>query len=387
MFKYNINNSKTYQSIIKKKNIIISFLTIMLYIFFSAGNTSMPVEDLSIIAGIGADLNNSSSGSVDYSVPISVYNYTGTPIIYNFLHIGVGKTIGETRSDRQLKDDKMFLVGLEKVLIFSEDFAEFGIRPMIDILFKNPNVNDTSIGFVSKVKSEDILNLQIQGFPTSSDYIQGIITHGNKLNFLSDNYKLIDMFVRMDSEGRNIVLPYVEIKDNLPQITGFALFDKDKMIRKIGIQDARYMNMLRENNVIGILSIQKSPKEYIDFSGTSKRKVKCEKINEKYSFTVDLSITGNVVSNSLYINMYSDSNIKKKFEDDMAKSTEENCKGFIEKMQSEYNLDVLELGRIAAATFGRGTGINWNEVICNPDLTNIKVNVVVNVDNMGRGDY
>jgi hypothetical protein len=50
-------------------------------------------------------------------------------------------------------------------------------------------------------------------------------------------------------------------------------------------------------------------------------------------------------------------------------------------------VDVFELGRVAAANFGRGTGTDWNEVICNVDLTNIKVNVNVKVDNMVRGDY
>jgi hypothetical protein len=63
------------------------------------------------------------------------------------------------------------------------------------------------------------------------------------------------------------------------------------------------------------------------------------------------------------------------------------CMDFIGKMQSQYKIDVLELGRVAAANFGRGTGTDWNEVICNVDLTNIKVNVNVKVDNMGRGDY
>jgi len=60
---------------------------------------------------------------------------------------------------------------------------------------------------------------------------------------------------------------------------------------------------------------------------------------------------------------------------------------FIEKMQSEYKIDAIELGKIAAATFGRHSGTNWNEVICNSDLTNINVKVKVKVDTMGRGDY
>jgi spore germination protein len=165
------------------------------------------------------------------------------------------------------------------------------------------------------------------------------------------------------------------------------LFNKDKMLMKLGMKETKPLNLLRENNVRGNLSIQKSPNEYIDFYCTSKRKVKCKKINNKYNFTIDLSILGNVVTNNLYPNMNNDSKVKEKFEEDMGAATEKMCMDFIGKMQSEYKIDVLELGRVAAAKFGRGTGTNWNEVICNVDLTNIKVNVKVKVDNMGRGDY
>jgi len=100
-----------------------------------------------------------------------------------------------------------------------------------------------------------------------------------------------------------------------------------------------------------------------------------------------LSLIGNVISNSLYINMHDDTKVKEKFQEDMAKAIEESCMAFIKTMQSEYKIDVLELGRVAAAIFGRGTGTNWNEIICNSDLTNIKVTVKVKVDTMGRGDY
>ena len=60
---------------------------------------------------------------------------------------------------------------------------------------------------------------------------------------------------------------------------------------------------------------------------------------------------------------------------------------FIEKMQSQYKIDVLDLGQVAVATYGRGTGTDWNEVVSNFDLSDIIVNVKVKVDNMGRGDY
>jgi Ger(x)C family germination protein len=387
MFKYNINNSKTYKSILKKKNIIIFLFSIVVYVYLSSGITFVPVEELGIIAGMGIDITNTSSEAVEYSVPLSVYNYTEGSITYNLIQTGTATTIGNAQENRQLKFNKKFIIGLEKVVVLGEALASYSILPRIDIFFTSPNVNDTAFTIVCKGKSEDLLNLSIKGYPTSSDYIEGMLSHAIDLNFFSDNYSVMDVYVRVDAEGRNLVLPYIEVEDNKPAITGLALFKKDKMLMKLGMKETKSLNLLREDNVQGNLSIQKNSTDYIDFHCTSKRKVKCNKINGKYNFTIDLSIIGNVITNSLYDNMNNDSKVKEKFEKDMAKATEKMCMDFIGKMQSEYKIDVLDLGRVAAATYGRGTGTDWNEVVSNVDLANIKVNVKVKVDNMGRGDY
>ena len=387
MFKYNINNNKTYKSILKKKNIVILLFSIVLYVYLASGLTYVPVEELGIIAGMGIDLNNTSSEAVEFSIPLSVYNYTEGSLTYNLVHNGKATTIGNAQEDRQLKFNKKFIIGLEKVVVLGDSLAAYSILPRLDIFFTSPNINDTAFTIVCKGKSEDLLNLSIKGYPTSSDYIEGMLSHAVDLNFFSNNYRVMDIYVRVDAEGRNLVLPYIEVEDNKPVITGLALFKKDKMLMKLGMKETKPLNLLREDNVRGNLSLQKSPTEYIDFHCTSKRKVKCKKTNGKYNFTIDLSIIGNVISNSLYDNMSSDSKVKEKFEKDMAKATEKMCMDFIGKMQSDYKIDVLDLGRVAAATYGRGTKTDWNEVVCNVDLTDIKVNVKVKVDNMGRGDY
>ena len=53
-------------------------------------------------------------------------------------------------------------------------------------------------------------------------------------------------------------------------------------------------------------------------------------------------------------------------------------------MKNEYKVDCLQLGWVAAAKYGRDTGVDWDEVVSNSD---IKVNVKVNVDKVGRGQY
>ncbi len=53
-------------------------------------------------------------------------------------------------------------------------------------------------------------------------------------------------------------------------------------------------------------------------------------------------------------------------------------------MKYEYKIDCLELGRVAAAKYGREKNNNWDDIVCNSE---IKVNVMAKIDRMGRGDY
>ena len=76
--------------------------------------------------------------------------------------------------------------------------------------------------------------------------------------------------------------------------------------------------------------------------------------------------------------------VTEKFEEDMAKQVKETCTGFLEKMKYGYKVDCLQLGWVAAAKYGRDTGVDWDEVISNSE---IKVNVKVQVDKVGRGQY
>ncbi len=117
---------------------------------------------------------------------------------------------------------------------------------------------------------------------------------------------------------------------------------------------------------------------------TSKRKVKCYKEGNKYRFIINLDIEGELVSNGLYKDVTSDAKELKKYEEDMKNNLEKQCNDSINKIKYEYKVDVLDLGRNAVAKYGRGTGVDWNTIICDSD---IKVNVKFKVNTEGRGDY
>jgi Ger(x)C family germination protein len=367
-----------------KKTLYLLIFTLFMYMFFKTNNTFVPIENIDIAPGVAVDVEERSDGNINYVLPISVYQFREDEGILLKIHPAEGKTVGDARQDRQLSQNKKFLLGLEQVFILGERFAKIGVNPWVEIVFANPNLNDTAYLTVTNEDVTKLLRMDIEGGANPSEYISEMLKSSKEFNFFSNNYKMMDMFIRIGSEGRNFVLPYTEIVNGNPKITGMAIFKGDKMVDKISIEDARAMNMMRENNVRGLMTIYKNEKKSIDFYGTSKRKVKCEKVDDKYKFYINIDYTGDIISNTINPEIRDNPKAIKEFEEEMAKQAEKECYDFIDKMKNELKTDCLELGMYAVAKTGRHTGIDWNEVVVNSE---IEVKVKVKVDRQGRGIF
>ena len=68
----------------------------------------------------------------------------------------------------------------------------------------------------------------------------------------------------------------------------------------------------------------------------------------------------------------------------MENSVKKMCTEYINKAKNEYKTDILELGRVAAAKYGRQVGVDWSKVVSE---SNIEVDVKVTVKDEGRGAY
>ncbi|MBU3158728.1 Ger(x)C family spore germination protein [Clostridium frigoris] len=368
-----------------KKKYFIIIIGIIIYTFIMMGQDRVPIEEVVTINGIGYDIEKKGQNIIEYSVPINTNVYKGSGKQANLLFTEQGRNLGEVTQKRQEKMNKRFIQGQERVVLISEDYARYGLKTLIDDRFRNPETNDDAYMVVCKGRAEDYLKYKKKGYNNSSDYIGGIIEAYGNYSFFSNNYKLIDAYVRIGAEGRSLTLPYIEITNAGIEITGMAIFKEDKMVKVLDIQKSKILNLLKNDDVHGIITLQKSPKEYIDFDAkTGKRKVKCYKQGDKYSFIIDLTFTGTITNNEMYAGMLKDIKQKKKFEKDMGKEMEKQGYDFIKIMKSDYKVDCISLGKEAAAKYGRQKIIDWNEVVSNAD---IKVNVKVNADLQGRGDY
>jgi len=371
----------------RKYKIIISVLgIIIMLVLFTSKQSYKPIEELDIANSLGWDIEKDVNGDVLYSIPINVFVYKDYKQSGTVVHSGTGRNISETRTDRQRKSNKTFLLGSEIVNIISEDMAKHGLEFMTNILFSNPTINDNSISVVCQGKAQDIMKFQSKEYSSAGEYLEGLIVNMQNYSFFSDNYNAIDIYTRQKAEGRNICLPYVVINNCSLQIDGMAIFKGEKMIGKLNMKDTVLLNILKENDVKGALSLTESSNNSISFEGISKRKVKCSKNEEtgQYEFSININISGTVTANTLYKDIATDPKVQKQFTEDLEKDIESRCYCFIDRMQNEYKTDLLELGRNAAAKYGRNKGENWNEIVSN---SNIKVNVEVKINLLNRGQY
>lgn len=367
---------------LKNKFVIIMVILILMWDFI--GTKGQLVEDLAIPISIGYDLLKKSEEDVKYSVPVEMHVSDPSGSMTSQVIAGEAKNIGGTRGDRQLKSNKKFLLGLEKVLIVSEEQAFYGIKNILDILTNNSNINDKALFIVCKGKAEDVLKDKVKGYANSGEYIAQLIKNAGYYNFFTGENNLINAMVRIDAEGRSFATPYIELKKNGSEITGLALFEGDKMVAKTNLQEAKIINLLRDKTGKGMLTIQKNNREYVNYYAKSKRKVKCYKEGEKYKFIIDIDLNGTIESNELYKNINNDIEVEKKFIEDMENSTKKMCEDFLQKSKSKWNTDFIGLGKFAVAKYGRHSGVDWNRVVPQSD---IYVNVKVKVETQGRGDY
>ncbi|MGH4120495.1 Ger(x)C family spore germination protein [Clostridium sp.] len=368
-----------------KKKYFIIIIGVFIYVFIMIGQERVAIEAVATISGIGYDIERKGEDIIEYSIPINTNVYKSSGTQENVLFNDKGQNLGEIIQKRQQKMDKKFVQGQEQIILISEGYARYGLETLIEDRFRNPETNSKAYMAVCKGKAEDFLKYNKKGYSNASEYMSGLIEFYSNYSFFSNNYKIMDAYVRIGAEGRSLTLPYIELTEEGIEITGMAIFKDDKMVHLADIHKSKILNILKNDNVRGILSLQKSSKEYIDFDAASKkRKVKCYKQGEKYSFNIYLTFTGAVTNNEMYADMKADINKKKEFEKDMEKSIEKQCDEFIKTMKSDYKVDCLSLGREAAAKYGRQKMTDWNKVVSNAE---IKVYVVVNADLQGRGDY
>lgn len=328
-----------------KKFLIYIFLINSALVFSSCYKSMASIDKLAVIVGIGHD--SISDTLTPFSSTVETLTFKGNKEIHSKTIENVGSTAYNIVNNRQSKTSRKTLYATELSYIIGEKRAYTGIEDILNAILKNDLRNEKSYVAVTEGLAKDLLSIESKESVSMSEEIASLIKSMKFANFFSNDYEVIDMLKFYNSKGRQIIIPYIKIINNDPYIDGLAIFEDDKMKFHTDLTESKYINILRNSKCQGYLSYK------VD-NNTKYAEIKClsrcsdhlsKDSNDKIIHNINIRITGEILINST---SYSITDLQSLF----AESLKNDLENEINKIKKIYQLDCLDFGRKAYASFG-----------------------------------
>ncbi|MDP4127274.1 MAG: Ger(x)C family spore germination protein [Bacillota bacterium] len=288
------------------KRILLIVLGCLLLIPTAGCWSERELEKLAVVSIIGYDkitvdgqkqyqvtdriLNPSSSKSADTSTPTEDILLTGT-----------GSTIQETSREATLNTPRQPYFGQTEAVIVGEDLAKEGLKQMIELLGRYPEIRLRTYLMVAKGTAYDVLNSKPEMNETLSREILDMAD--NKKLGISYNQDLSQYFQNLTSDDREAVCGVIE-KTKSPtsdedriKLVGLAAFKDDKLIGYLNVEETIGYRLIGNNFKNGRtpIAVHRSDKEMFTYLlRSSKCKIIPEVQTNSIHFKIMIETTGDV---------------------------------------------------------------------------------------------
>ena len=215
------------------------FLFMVSITVFLAGCSNQRIIDrVQIIQVLGYDIHNDKvKGTVIYPT----YEEPGVTVLHTL--DTEADTFDYILENLNTKSSHPIDVGQLRTVIFSKDFAEQGLKPVIEFMSKDPIVGSRMQLGITEPTAENIIQLSVnQKVPSHLyDKINHNIKHGSL-----PTMNLHVFLTYFYSEGKDPFLPYFIVEDGKVKIDGLAIFKKSKYINHINLEQSYLLKMLKD---------------------------------------------------------------------------------------------------------------------------------------------
>lgn len=355
-------------------------LIIIISVMLSGCYERFPQEELAMIIGLGYDIENQDS-NYKYKDTSETFIVKGEKKIEHEVLSGESKTIYSTENELQMKLGRKWVIGTELVYLIGEERARYGIKDLIDSQIRDHERRVVAGIAITKQPAESIYRLQPRALPTIAEDIRGILDFAKLDNFFSVNNNVSHFLELYYQEGRKIVIPYIEKIDNDVKITGLALFKEDKMLKEVKLDEARLINLLRNSDSNGYIGINLPEKnEYYEGYFKNKIKVKVSKVDKRLKYDIFVNLVGPLKVNTVDKKLIAKKEVEH-IQEVFSEKIQMDLMTEVEKMQKEYGTDWLDLGKYAAAKYGRQSDYASDKVFRDAI---IDVHVDVKISDIGQ---
>ncbi|SEF52661.1 germination protein, Ger(x)C family [Caloramator fervidus] len=353
----------------------ISYIVLFIFIFSSCYNKA-PIERTSIISGVGHDLKSNKKLSSTFEFTV----FKGQNIIDKMIVTTEGTSIFDMYNKRLLITKRKHLPGTIRLLLISENRAKYGISDIIDAFLRDQERNLNTTVAVSKQSTENILKMNPKDSNTMSEEIEDLIKSSFEANFTQNDVTIKDLFNMYYQEGRHIMIPYVEKFKDTIKLGGIAVFKDDKMIFVIPEEEAKYVNILRNDKAQGFLSFTSETSKSFDIACQSRRKIKVDYDDENIVYNINILIYASIkeanIDNSLELSKEKITELEEKYSKEISKKLQE----ISDKYKNNYQFDAFDIQKYAIAILGKD-----KQKYVEDNFKNSKINVQAKIKILSSG--
>lgn len=356
------------------------FFIMIIPLIFSGCYDRKPQEQLGVVVGLGYDVNGKGT-TYEYRDTSETFTFKGEKVVEPEVLSGDSNSIYSIQDELQSKYSKKWIAGSEIVYLIGEERGKYGIEDIIEGVTRDTERRRSALIAISKQPAESVFKLKPKTYSTISEDLHGILEFALQHNFFAKEVGIRDFLKMNYQEGRKIAIPYIEIVNNRIQVTGLALFKGDKMVKVAGRQEATLINLFRNNNSYGFISVYFPERnKYYSALLRNKVKIKVAKENERLKYDVLINLDGGLKLDTVDEKLESKSKIKN-VEQIFSEKIRKDLIGEAIKMQKQYGTDWLDLGQYAVAKYGRESKYGSDKVFKD---SKIDIHVNVNINSVGQ---
>lgn len=309
-----------------------------------------------------------------------------------------GAFVGETRIMRHDHLGEKLSLGNFQVAVLGKTLASEGARDVLNVLLRTPEMKKTVKLAVAEDDINDIFEVEPENYPNVGIYLNSLMDEGLRQSIFPQS-TVHTFMVSMDTPGWHPIAPILKAEENIIYISGYAIFNKDKLAHTITLPEALILNFLRNRTCNGIWSYSFKYKENIPISASvevqNKSRIKVSRSDKGYCFDVDIKSSGSIVEiipndnyKTLDSKLLKEENLlkSKDFLSSIEKGLEnyiiEQSTALIQKAQQDYGMDIFNWVKFAQAKWrSELEDADWDKIFSQSEVS---VNAKVDIEYIGE---
>lgn len=244
------------------------------------------------------------------------------------------------------------ILGQLQVILHSEDIARRGLE-IDDGLLRVAQIKRTMYMAIVEGRADDLLKTKVTVAPDIGFYLLELLNGAQRRTFLPAT-TMHNFEVNATTTGKNPIIPIIKAEGGRIHIVGTGIFNKEKLIAKVGIRDTRSLVLLRGLKCNGFIPfvIEKDgePVDKGTVAAANSRKVRVEEKDGRITFLITVFLKGNLLEHSSSEPV--DETRLQEIQDAVSHTIASDCNRLIRKMQEDIGVDFIDITKYARAKWG-----------------------------------